>query len=290
MKHNNLFSQCSLTIIAILLTFITITKCLAVDDNRQPEFTVNHQDKSLTTANKQMIVAAHPIASQIGLNILRNGGNAIDAMIATQLVLNVVEPQSSGIGGGAFLLYYDATEKKLASFDARETAPSLANENLFLDENGKAQSFKQASHNGNAVGVPGLLKLLEHVHNKYGQLPWENLCEPAINLANEGYPVSSRLAGILAYSKANPYFYKANKLVKKGDILTDKDFAKTLKNIQKNGSTQFYHGNIAENIVAAIKKNNGILSTIDLNNYEIKQREPVCFTYRNHKVCSMGPP
>ena len=164
----------------------------------QPESESGFQPKPLVTAKRHMVVAAHPLAAEAGLAILRKGGSAVDAGIATQMVLNLVEPQSSGIGGGGYILYWDAGAKQLASIDGRETAPAAATPELFLDANGKPLPRDAAMASGLSVGVPGALAALKLAHDKHGKLPWAELFEPAIALAREGFPISPRLAKLIA--------------------------------------------------------------------------------------------
>ena len=182
----------------------------------QPESESGFQPKPLVTAKRHMVVAAHPLAAEAGLAILRKGGSAVDAGIATQMVLNLVEPQSSGIGGGGFILYWDAGAKQLASIDGRETAPAAATPELFLDANGKPLPRDAAMASGLSVGVPGALAALKLAHDKYGKLPWAELFQPAIALAREGFPISPRLAKLIAEAdpqsfapEARAYFFDA---------------------------------------------------------------------------------
>ena len=163
----------------------------------RPEGPSGFTAKTLVKAKRQMVVAANPLAAEAGLAILRKGGSAVDAAIATQMVLNVVEPQSSGIGGGAFLLTWDAASKTLLNFDGRETAPAAATADLFLDAAGKPLPRKEAMESGRSVGVPGVLAALKLAHDKYGKLPWSELFAPAIKLARDGFAVSFRLAEVL---------------------------------------------------------------------------------------------
>ncbi|MBT3700937.1 MAG: gamma-glutamyltransferase, partial [Alphaproteobacteria bacterium] len=156
------------------------------------------------TANKHMIAAANPLAAQAGLDILRAGGSAVDAAIATQLVLTLVEPQSSGIGGGAFMLHYDAARRTTVAFDGRETAPAAATEKLFLKADGKRMKFFAAVVGGRSVGVPGVPRLMDVAHKKYGKLPWADLFAPAIKLARAGFAISPRLHGLLVRDKHLP--------------------------------------------------------------------------------------
>ncbi len=163
-----------------------------------PEGASGFTHKPLVKAKKQMVVAAQPLAAEAGLAILRKGGSAADAGIAIQMVLNLVEPQSSGIGGGAYILYWDASAKTLASIDGRETAPLAATPELFLDANGNPLPRETAMASGIAVGVPGVIAALQLVHEKYGKLPWAELFQPAIALARDGFAISPRLAAQIA--------------------------------------------------------------------------------------------
>ena len=252
-------------------------------------------------AQNYMIAAAHPLASKAGLEMLRSGGSAADAAIAAQMVLSLVEPQSSGIGGGAFLLHYNAKSGVTESFDGRETAPKSAHPKMFLMANGKPKKIFDAVVGGSAVGVPGLVRMLEMVHQEHGNLPWADLFRPAIRLAEKGFPVSSRLAGQLSrekYLRETPaalgYFYHpdgSNKMA--GTILKNPTFAATMRQIAKGGADAFYTGPIAESIVLAVrdaKRNKSGMTLMDLANYRAVKRRPVCANYRTKLVCGMGPP
>ncbi|WP_084174787.1 gamma-glutamyltransferase [Afifella pfennigii] len=253
-------------------------------------------------AEDWMVVAAHPLAAETGADILRQGGSAIDAMVAVQLVLGLVEPQSSGLGGGAFLLYWDAAENKLTSLDGRETAPSAATPELFLDEDGEPLGFFDAVIGGRSVGVPGTPRLLEEAHRRWGRLAWAELFQPAIFLAQEGFSPSPRLlalAGEAADSlsrqeTAKTYFVDTlSAVVAAGDKLKNPAYAATLRTLAEEGADAFYEGAIAESIVAAIRRfddNPGLMRLQDLAGYEVKEREPVCIAYRVYEVCGMGPP
>jgi gamma-glutamyltranspeptidase/glutathione hydrolase len=195
-------------------------------------------------AQRHMIAAANPYAAQAGLQMLRQGGSAVDAAIASQMVLTLVEPESSGIGGGAFMLLWDPATKKLTSFDGRETAPQSARPDMFLDPAGQPRSHAEAIPGGLSVGVPGLVAMLEMAHKKYGKLPWATLLQPAIKLAEEGVPVTKKLANLLkAYPEvaAMPdlkrYFGKADgTMVKAGDRLKNPELAASLRAIAKDGA------------------------------------------------------
>lgn len=249
-----------------------------------------------------MVSAANPLASQAGLDILEAGGTAMDAAVAVQLVLNLVEPESSGIGGGAFLLYWDASEKKLVTYDGREKAPLSATPEYFQQEDGSAMKWSDAVTGGLSVGVPGTLKLLETAHKDHGIHPWKELITPAIDLAQSGFPVTEKLAasieaaaerGLKTFPEARDYFYDEDgNAVATGTLLKNQPFADALKMIAEEGSAPFYSGVIAESIVEAIKTetNTGQMTMEDLAAYEVIVREPVCFPYRAYEVCGMGPP
>ena len=252
-------------------------------------------------AQSYMIAAAHPLASRAGLEILRNGGSAADAAIAAQMVLSLVEPQSSGIGGGAFLLHYNAKSGVTESFDGRETAPKSAHPKMFLMANGKPKKFLDAVVGGSAVGVPGLVRMLEMVHREHGILPWADLFGPAIQLAEKGFPLSPRLAGQLSreqYLRKTPaalgYFYHPNGATKPaGTTRKNPAFAATMRQIAEGGADAFYNGSIAQSIVLAVrdaKPNKGGMTLKDLANYRAVKRKPVCAAYRAKRVCGMGPP
>ncbi len=267
---------------------------------KAPEGATGTAAKSLVTADKFMIVTANPIASRIGADILANGGTAADAAIAAQVALNLVEPQSSGIGGGAFVLYFDKAAGKLTSYDGRETAPEKATPHLFLGADGKPLPFYDAVVGGRSVGVPGVPRLLDVLHKRHGKAAWAALLHPAITLAEDGFTISPRLAKLLAAEKhlmrdpaAKAYFYRPNGEPRwQGELLTNPDYAATLKLLAEQGVEAFYSGPIGAAIVAAVAQepNPGTLSAADLAAYKVIQREPVCSGYRGLKVCGMAPP
>jgi len=256
---------------------------------------------SLAT-RRHMVVAAHPLAAAAGAQMLAEGGSAVDAMIATQLALTLVEPQSSGLGGGGFLLYYDAAAKALTSFDARETAPAAATPDLFLGPDGKPLRFSDAVVGGRSVGTPGLMRLLDTTHRRYGRLPWPRLFAPAIRLAEDGFAVSPRLAAMIAedaeslrrYDGPRGHFFHADgRPLQAGEILRNPALAETLRLLAEGGADAFYQGDIARDIVATVQGaagNPGKLAESDLAAYQIVEREPVCASYRRHSICGMGPP
>ena len=273
-----------------------------VADNVAPEFSSGVSKKSLVKAGRHMISTANPHASKTGLEILKRGGNAIDAMVAIQTVLGLVEPQSSGLGGGAFLVYFDAEREKLTTYDGRETAPAKATPDMFLDDNGQPLGFFDAVVGGRSVGTPGTVKLLYETHKKYGKLDWKEVLQPAIELAENGFKVSPRLHALITRSAESLYQYETTRnyfLSEEsvplfvGTLIKNQPYSDTLKAIASGGADAFYKGDIAKRIVKTVqnaKGNPGRLSLEDLANYEIKQREPVCYRYRDHNVCGMGPP
>ncbi len=286
----------------IALTVSALLAC-AVSAQRgpdQPETASGTAAKSLATASRQMVAAANPYAVDAGLEILRAGGSAIDSAIATQLVLALVEPQSSGLGGGAFILHWHKASRTLAGYDGRETAPASAREDRFLTD-GKPLAFDKAAHSGLSVGVPGLVRLMEHVHKIHGRLPWARLFDPAIRLAEGGFQVSLRLNLLLRWQGARNfddtsrrYFFDERDSARAaGSNLKNPEFAASLRAIAEKGSSAFYAGPIAQEIVAAVARAPnapGDMELDDLAGYAIQEREPVCVSYRADRICGMGPP
>lgn len=284
------------TIVALLFVLTGTAHALKL-----PEGASGFAPKPLVTAESHMVVAAHPLAAKAGLTMLRQGGSAIDAGIATQMVLTLVEPQSSGIGGGAFILYWDATAETLTSYDGRETAPGSATPELFLDKDGKPLPFREAMASGLSIGVPGVLAALKLVHDEYGTLPWEELFQPAIRLARDGFPVSPRLSKVLGQADpksftplARAYFYDANGHPwPVGHKLKNPVLAETFEIIASKGVDAFYRGKIARDIVQAVQtdpRHPGSLSEKDLATYRAKERQAICVPYRGRSVCGAGPP
>jgi gamma-glutamyltranspeptidase / glutathione hydrolase len=264
-----------------------------------PEAASGYTEKAGWTAKKFMAAAAHPLATEAGYRMLKEGGSAIDAAIATQMVLNLVEPQSSGIGGGAFLMHFDGTTVK--AFDGRETAPAAATEKLFQTPDGKAMDFYKGVVGGRSVGAPGVVRMLEMAHKQYGKLPWARLFEPAIKLAEEGFTVTPRMVELLKtepYLKNDPvaaaYFYdKDGNPRPVGYLLKNPELARSLREIAAGGADAFYRGHIAKDIEAKIKShptNPGLLTAADIAGYQPKQRDPVCSDYKQWTVCGMPPP
>ena len=267
-----------------------------------PEPSTGWQDKEAVRAEHFMAVTAHPLATQAAYQILKAGGNAADAAVTAQLVLNLVEPQSSGIGGGAFMLYWDAKNKTLFSFDGRETAPGAADADYFKDSAGELVKWREARLGPRAVGVPGTLSLLHTVHQRFGERPWAQLFAPAITLSREGFAVSPRMAKSIEGSKeylnrfaaTREYFFTDQGApLPEGYHLTNPDFAQTLELIAEQGIAPFYQGSIGEKLIETLQEASGrpaLMTMQDLNSYKTLSRPPVCARYHDNAICGMGPP
>jgi len=269
----------------------------------QPEGATAYTEQTGSASTRFAVAAANPLATDAGYQVLKAGGNAADAAIAVQMVLALVEPQSSGIGGGALLLHFDGTV--VEAFDGRETAPAAARENLFIDADGKPMAFYDAVVGGRAVGTPGTVRMLELLHQQHGRLPWANLFEPAISLAESGFKVSARLHALLQtepHLKKDPvaaaYFYQADGTPHAvGTVLRNPALADVLRKIAATGARALMEGEVAQAIVAKVRQhpgNPGQLSLSDLASYQPKKRAPIChdFQARAHefRVCGFPPP
>ncbi len=282
---------------------------------QQPEGASGYTNKRGVNTTQFAVAAANPLATQAGYDILKAGGNAIDAAIAVQMVLGLVEPQSSGIGGGAFMLYFDAAKKcapaasqspcGLQAFDGRETAPALTTENLFIGNDGKPMAFIEAVVGGRSVGTLGAVRMLELAHQQHGKLAWAALLQPAIDLASHGFAVSPRMNTLLQTEialKKDPvalaYFYdKAGQPWPVGHILKNPEYAEVLKMMARDGSKALHTGEVAEAIVRKVQThptNAGKLSMADLSSYKPKIREAFCTDYvamqKQYLLCGMPPP
>ena len=268
---------------------------------QQPEVSSGYTQKTAVHGKRFMIAAANPHAVRAGYTILKKGGSAVDAAIATQMVLGLVEGQSSGIGGDASLLHWDAVERKLTAIDGRVVAPSDADEDLFYDRYGEKMSRKEAGFGGLAVGTPTLLRVLERAHRRYGKLPWAELFGPAIKLAETGFPISHRLhtqivenERILEDPTAKAYYFDAEGNPRPiGFQLVNKPYATVLRQIAKEGAAGFYKSVLPEKIEHAVKhaaNNPGRLTAKDIRKYRSKEVTPVCVSYRTYQVCGMPPP
>jgi len=269
----------------------------------QPEGSSGYTEKPGWTNAKFAVAAANPLATDAGFQVLKAGGSAVDAAIAVQMVLTLVEPQSSGIGGGAFLLHYNGRE--VEAFDGRETAPAAADEKLFLGADGKPMPFYDGVVGGRSVGVPGTVRMLEMAHRQHGKLAWAELFKPAITLADGGFKVSARLNTLLASEKylakdpvAAAYFYDpAGKPWPVGHVLKNPELAAVLRAIAANGSRALLEGEVAQAIVDKVQKhptNPGKLSLSDLAGYQPRKRTPICHDYsatgRDYRICGFPPP
>jgi gamma-glutamyltranspeptidase/glutathione hydrolase len=302
-KRNGWFLKpAALLVVLLAIVFPVLANAQQAADAVQPETGTTGAARKAVASTNAMVVAAHPLAAKAGMDILARGGNAIDAMIAVQLVLGLVEPQSSGLGGGAFLVYHDAKTGMATTLDGRETAPMAATPDQFIGPDGEAMGFFDAVVGGLSVGTPGTVSLLETAHRKYGSLAWAELFEPAIRLAEDGFEVSPRLNESIAQSAeslfrfeptARYFFSEEGVPIFAGTKITNKAYAETLRAIAEGGADAFYSGKIADDIVKTVqeaKGNPGRLSLEDLANYRTIERPPVCFYYRIYRICGMGPP
>ena len=264
-----------------------------------PEAASGYVDKPGWYARRFMVSAANPLAVDAGYDILRQGGSAVDAAIAVQMMLGLVEPQSSGLGGGSLMLHFDG--KQLRALDGRETAPAAADERLFQDAGGKPVPYFDGLIGGRSVGVPGMLRMLERAHQQHGKLSWEALFAPAIRMAEQGFEVSPRLAKLLRedpYLRQDPsaaaYFYdQYGQPWPVGHRLRNPALAAVMRRVAKEGADAFYKGEIARDMASKVRlhpRNPGRLSTEDIAGYQVREREPLCANYRIWRVCGMPPP
>lgn len=273
----------------------------AQQETREPEAATGLYQQQLVSAKHYMVSAAHPMATQAGLNVLAKGGSAVDAAIAVQLMLGLVEPQSSGIGGGAFMLHWQAKQQKLTGFDGRETAPKAA-DGLLFSHNGATMNWRDAYVGGKSVGVPGVVALLHSAHQQHGKLSWAELFSDTITAAEQGFRVSSRTArqlamgwnkGVSQFYESKQYFFPAGNVVTEGAVLKNPAYAATLKAIAAKGPEAFYQGELASAISQRVQTapvNPGYMTTADLAAYRAIERDAVCIPYRVYKVCGMAPP
>ncbi|SFO43087.1 gamma-glutamyltranspeptidase / glutathione hydrolase [Roseovarius lutimaris] len=252
-------------------------------------------------AKDWMIAAANPHAVEAGARVLAAGGTAADAMVAVQAVLGLVEPQSSGLGGGAFLVWHDGASGKITTLDGRETAPLAATPRLFLDEAGQPLAFFDAVVGGRSVGTPGTPALMAEAHARWGRADWPGLFDEAITLAEDGFAVSPRLASLIAgdamrlsqFEDTRDYFLPGGVPLGVGQILRNPEYAETLRLLATKGAPGFYTGEMALDITERVQrsgKNSGVLAPLDLAIYRVKERAAVCSPYRGYEVCGMGPP
>ncbi len=266
----------------------------------EPEMFSRIAEKKLAFGKSMMVATANSYASQAAYAILKKGGNATDAAIAASVMLTLTEPNATGIGGGGFLVHFDAKRKKIQAYDGRETAPALAYPDRFLSASGEVMRFEDAMTSGRAVGTPGLLKMLEMVHQTHGKLPWKQILLPTIQQSQQGFIVSDRLHILIQkdpYLKNNPesrkYFYDQQGLAfEVGTLIKNPELAKVLNEVAEHGANAFYTGWIARDIERAVQKNAhpGDLTIKDLSSYKAKERPILCHTYRIWNICGMPPP
>lgn len=289
----------TLSLIATALTLAACHRAIAPELPPAPELGSGYRtDMHTRHAERHMAAAANPLAAEAGREMLRKGGSAIDAAIAMQAVLTLVEPQSSGIGGGALIMLWDG--EQVHAYDGRETAPAEATPRLFLKADGTPMSFSAAQIGGRSVATPGVLRALELAHQKTGHLQWAKLFEPAIRLAEQGFPISERLHGLIAndrFIRQSPdmaaYFLNADGSAKAvGTRLKNPALANVFKRIAKEGPDALYTGPIADEISQKVQahQNPGSLTPTDLKGYSAVERQPLCTDYKRWRVCGMPPP
>jgi len=257
-------------------------------------------EKAAVVARHFMVAAAHPLAVEAGYSVLKRGGSAVDAAIAVQMILGLVEPSASGVGGGAFMLHWSEKDRTLQTYDGRETAPAASRPDRFLDSDNKPQNFLEAAVSGRSVGVPGVLRMLELVRKQHGKLPWAELLQYAIVAAEKGFPMSPRLHAQLERDpflredpQARSIFYGAAGRPKPvGARIVNSEYAATLRSLSLEGVEAFYRGPIAADIVRAVSSHArpGDMTEADLAGYRALERDALCGTYRLWVVCSMAPP
>lgn len=285
---------------ATCLGLIAATSVVA-QDFVSPEAATGRYRQAGGEAKRFMVAAANPHAVAAGVEILKAGGSAVDAAVAVQSVLNMVEPQSSGIGGGAFIVHWDNAKKAVSTYDGREIAPAAATERRFLTREGAAMGRIDALLGGHSVGVPGTLRVLELAHRKHGKLAWASVFQPAIRIAENGFALSPRLNALLDGDRsigrlepARTFFLTADGTPKPvGTLIKNPEFADVLKQVAARGSDAFYEGAIAEDIVKAVTTSSaspGDMTLDDLKAYRAVERAPICGRYRDRKLCSMAPP
>ncbi|MEC8233384.1 MAG: gamma-glutamyltransferase [Pseudomonadota bacterium] len=299
--RRNVFLKASVITLALSTSFVFGVDAKQTREVGEPEAATGYIEKKAFEAQEYMVVAANPYASWAGKNILEKGGSAIDAAGAVQAMLSLVEPQSSGIGGGAFILYWDNKNKVLHTFDGRETAPTSVNSHWFMKGNSPMR-WIDAVVGGKSVGVPGAVKALEMAQNEFGKLPWNTLFDDTIATAEEGFKVSPRLAklvaldyhpGLKTFPASSVYFFPAGNPLQEGVIKKNRKLAKTLRGIADKGSDYLLKGDVAQKIVDAVNSaeiNPGQMTLEDLASYEPVKREPVCGLYHEKRICGMAPP
>lgn len=288
----------------LLLSVLLVSPSQASDARIVAEAASDITEARTATASRAMVVTANPHASAAALAMLEKGGSAVDAAIAAQLVLGLVEPQSSGIGGGAFMLLWDAAQRQISSWDGREQAPAAVAEEHFLDASGVPMGFYDAVVGGHSVGVPGVVAMMGAAHREHGKLPWASLFQPAITLADQGFTISPRLHTLLKktpnlavnHAIRHYFFNKVNghwQAKPVGAVLRNPDYAQSLRKLAGGGVGEFYRGELAAQIVAAVQTDPnraGLLSLEDMASYAPRIQPPLCAPYRHYQLCGAPPP
>lgn len=291
-------------VVLLLITFSAVSDAQQDKkkrEDREPEAATGFKSKPAVTGDEYMVVAAHPYASWVGKKIINEGGSAIDAAVAIQAMLTLVEPQSSGIGGGAFILYWDNKNKQLHTYDGRETAPAGISPIAFMHGN-KPMPWKEAVVGGSSVGVPGVLRALELAHKEFGTLEWQRLFLDAAAIAEDGFQVTPRLEKLVAldihpglhqFTNTHVYFYPGGSPIKAGFKRKNAKLARTFHGIALEGADYFYKGELAKRITKTVQNASirpGTLSTADMANYQALKRDAICGHYKSYKICGMAPP
>ncbi|EVJ89380.1 gamma-glutamyltransferase, partial [Staphylococcus aureus M0752] len=258
---------------------------------------INLNDKQTKTSKEGLISVSHPLAAKIGKDVLDQGGNAMDAVIAIQLALNVVEPFASGIGGGGYLLYYEQSTGSITAFDARETAPEHVDKQFYLDDSGEYKSFFDMTTHGKTVAVPAIPKLFDYIHKRYAKLSLEDLINPAIELAIEGHAANwatekysrQQHARLTKYHETAQVFTHENQYWREGDWIVQPELGKTFQILREQGFNAFYKGDIAKQLVNVVKACGGTIILEDLANYDIQIKAPISATFKDYDIYSMGP-
>lgn len=287
------FSRISMMFGVLLVTVVTLSQGLLAA-SFEPDYGT---ENNIATANDGMVVSAHPLASEVGLDILNQGGNAVDAAIAMQYTLTVTEPMMSGIGGGGFMMVYDANTKETTIINSRERAPAGADPEMFLKDDGEAMEFQDRVIHGNSVGVPGTPAGLQTSHDMWGTIAMPELIAPAISLAEEGFPIDDFMAyqieenaEKLDRSAAGEVFLNEGTPLAEGDMLIQEDLANTLSMISENGTDYFYNGEIADALANTVQEFEGSMTKEDMMNYDVTVDEPVWGQYKDYDIATMPPP
>ena len=286
-------SRISMMFGVLLLTVVTLSQGLLAA-SFEPDYGT---ENNIATAQDGMVVSAYPLASEVGLDVLNQGGNAVDAAIAMQHALTVTEPMMSGLGGGGFMMVYDANTKETTIINSRERAPAGADPEMFLKDDGEAMEFQDRVIHGNSVGVPGTPAGLQTSHDMWGTIAMPELIAPAVSLAEEGFPIDDFMAyqieenaEKLDRSAAGEVFLNEGTPLAEGDMLIQEDLANTLSMISENGTDYFYNGEIADALANTVQEFEGSMTKEDMMNYDVTVDEPVWGQYKDYDIATMPPP